>query len=173
MDVNLEKTMTPWRDDPRLKTHFHPDFPDDIQVIVHDGGLRTTDKPPEVVWVRVTGGCSPWYFGTVLNQPTYLLSVHQDSTIHFVAPEGGEYPLMVTEQYIRERPNWEIEPCLKCGLTELFDEPSELIKITFPDLHIPDGQPVMVTFSTFCGFCGGKLAVSSRIPGVKPEDIQT
>jgi len=162
------KPKTPWREDPKLRTRFHPDFPDDIQVLVHDGGLRTTDKRPEVVWVRVTDGCSPWYVGTVLNQPLDLLSVHQGSTIHFVVPQGGEYPLMVTEQYIRERPDWLIEPCQRCGLTELFDAPSKLIEITFPD-PVPDPPasekcPVMIIFSTFCGFCGGTLVVSSRTP---------
>jgi len=162
--MNSGKTMTPWRDDPKLRTRFHPDFPDDLQVLVHDGGLRTTDKQPELVWVRVSGGCSPWYFGTVLNQPIDLLSVHQGSTIHFVVPQGGEYPLMVTEQYIRERSDWTIEPCQKCGLTELFDAPSKLLEITFPDLHVAEGQPVMVTFNTYCGSCGGTLVVSSRTP---------
>ena len=89
VDVNLVNTITPWREDPKLTAHFHPDFPDDIQVVVHDGGLRTTDKHPELVWVRVMNGCAPWYSGTVLNQPTQLLTVHQGSTIYFVAPQGG------------------------------------------------------------------------------------
>lgn len=71
---------------------------------------------------------------------------------------------MVTEQYIRERPDWLIEPCERCGLTELFDEPSKLLKITFPDLHVAEGQSVMITFNTFCGFCGGTLVLSSRTP---------
>jgi hypothetical protein len=33
-----------WRDDPLLKGRFHPDFPDDLQVVVHDGGPRLTAK---------------------------------------------------------------------------------------------------------------------------------
>ena len=26
--------MTPWREDPKLQSRFHPDFPDDLQVLV-------------------------------------------------------------------------------------------------------------------------------------------
>jgi hypothetical protein len=162
--INCGKPITPWREDPKLQSRFHPDYPDDLQVLIHDGGLRTTDKQPELVWVRVCDGCSPWYSGTVLNKPLHLLSVHQGSTIHFVVPQGGEDILMVTGQYIQERPDWIIEPCDRCGLTELFDEPSKPLKITFPDLHVPEGRPVMITFSTFCGSCGGTLVVSSRTP---------
>jgi hypothetical protein len=46
---------TPWRALPALAGKFHPEHPDDLPVIVHDGGPRITRARPEAVWVRVTG----------------------------------------------------------------------------------------------------------------------
>ncbi len=40
-----------WREHPKLKGRFHPDHPDDLQVIAHDGGARITGNAPEAVWV--------------------------------------------------------------------------------------------------------------------------
>lgn len=55
-ESNEDQTMDnkPWRTDPALSGRFHPDYPDDLQVIVHDGGPRFTEKPPELIWVTVT-----------------------------------------------------------------------------------------------------------------------
>ena len=44
-----------WRSHPKLRGRFHPESPDDVQVLVHDGGPRITDRLPETVWVTVTG----------------------------------------------------------------------------------------------------------------------
>ncbi len=40
----------PWRSDPLLEGRFHPEYPDDLQVIVHDGGPRLTKNAPELMW---------------------------------------------------------------------------------------------------------------------------
>ena len=45
----------PWRDDPLLTGRFHPNHPDDLQVIVHEGGPRLSTSPPELIWVRLDG----------------------------------------------------------------------------------------------------------------------
>src|SRR5215471_14876033 len=37
---NLGTANMNWREHPLLKSRFHPEFPDDLQVIVHDGGPR-------------------------------------------------------------------------------------------------------------------------------------
>jgi hypothetical protein len=143
---------SPWRDHPRLKGKFHPEHPDDLQVIVHDGGPRLTERRPELVWVRVIGEQQGVFTGSVLNAPTQLLTVEQGDTIQFLVPRSGENPLMVRENYLRERPKWIIHPCNKCGLSELFDAPSDLIAAVFPN-RSADHAPVMLT--AFCAICGG------------------
>jgi hypothetical protein len=152
-----------WRGHPKLRGRFHPEAPDDLQVLVHDGGPRLTDRRPELVWVRVTGGEGDVFTGTVLNQPHQLVSVAQGSAIRFLVPEGGEHPLLVTEKYLRERPDWEVAvPCNRCGLTELFDAPSDLRRAVFP--HLPKDF-VQVAFTAFCGACGGTLLVKHKGAG--------
>jgi hypothetical protein len=42
-----------WRKDPDLKGRFHDSYPDDLQVLVHDGEPRRTSRQPELCWVRV------------------------------------------------------------------------------------------------------------------------
>jgi len=148
--------MTPWRDNPRLKGKFHPDFPDDIEVIVHDGGPHMTNHRPENIWVRVTGCQEQVYTGTVLNQPYQLDRVRLGSTIKFLAPEGGEHPVMVTDKYLSERDDWTIYPCTSCGLTELFDAPSDLIRVLFPPK--PENR-VLVSFTSKCGACADGVQV--------------
>ncbi len=141
-----------WRTHDKLKGRFHPEHPDDLQVIVHDGGPRITDRQPEAVWVTVTGCEGDIFTGRVLNQPTQLRTVQQDQEICFVAPLGSEYPVLVTDKYLRERSAWIIQPCRKCGFSELFDAPSDLMRAVFPNL--PDGA-VMEMFTSFCPLCGG------------------
>lgn len=145
-----------WRDHPRLKGRFHPDAPDDVQVLVHDGGPRLTDSSPEAVWVTVTGcDADDVFTGHVLNQPQQLESVVQGTEIKFIAP-SGDHLLMVTDRYLAERPMWIIQPCNQCGLDELFDAPSDLMRVIVPD--IPEGA-TMAMFTSFCGVCGGVQVV--------------
>jgi hypothetical protein len=44
-----------WREHAMLKGRFRSDYPDDLQVIVHDGGPQISRNEPEIVWVTVTG----------------------------------------------------------------------------------------------------------------------
>jgi hypothetical protein len=87
-----------WREHPRLERLFSPDYPDDLQVLVHDGGLGITKKRPELVWVTVTGMEGEVFRGRVLNQPYHLQTVSRGSEIRFVMPEGSEHPIMATEK---------------------------------------------------------------------------
>jgi hypothetical protein len=66
---------------------------------------------------------------------------------------------MVTDKYLRERGDWIIHPCRKCGFSELFDAPSDLIRVVFPNTP-PDAQ--MSMFTAFCPLCGGVQGVASR-----------
>lgn len=147
-----------WREHPKLKGHFLPDYADDLQVFVHDGGPRITGNGPEAVWVRVTGMDDEVFRGRVLNQPHHLSSVRRGSEIKFITADGAEFPVMVTDKYLAERGAWSIHPCQQCGLSELFDAPSDLLKVVFP--NAPAGQ--MAMFTALCPLCGGVQGVESK-----------
>jgi hypothetical protein len=148
-----------WRTHPKLKGRFLPEHPDDLQVIIRDGGPRITDRRPEAVWVTVTDCDGDVFAGRVLNLPSQLHTVRQGQQIRFIMPAGSEHPVLVTEKYLRERPSWTIHACQKCGLTELFDAPSDLMRIVFP--NVPEGA-VMESFTSFCPLCGGVQALEFR-----------
>ena len=156
-----------WREHPKLKGRFLSDHPDDLQVFVHDGGPRITRCAPEAVWVTVTGVEGEVFLGRVLNQPHNLRTVRQGSEIKFVMPDGSEHPVMVTDKYLRERGEWVIHPCSKCRMSELFDAPSDLMRVVFPNLP-PDGQ--MSMFTAFCPLCGGVQGVESKTNPAGAED---
>ncbi|QEL15476.1 hypothetical protein PX52LOC_02397 [Limnoglobus roseus] len=148
-----------WREHAKLKGRFMPDHPDDLQVFVHDGGPRLSRNPAEAVWVTVTGVDGEVFRGRVLNQPHNLRSVRQGSEIKFVVADGAEFPVMASDKYLREREAWVIHPCRKCGFSELFDAPSDLIRAVFPDTPA-DAQ--MSMFTSFCPLCGGVQGVESK-----------
>jgi hypothetical protein len=145
-----------WRSHPKLKGRFPLEHPDDLQVIVHDGGPRITDRRPEAVWVTVTGSDGDVFTGHILNEPKQLRTVQRGKQIRFVMPAGSDHPILVTDKYLRERPSWTIHPCRKCGLSELFDAPSDLMRVVFPNL--PE-DAVIETFTAFCPLCGGVQAL--------------
>ena len=150
---------SPWHEHPKLQGRLDADYPDDLQVIVHDGGPYTSNSGPELVWVRITGCQDEIFSGVVLNKPDQLQNISQGSEILFVVPEGGQYPLQVTPKYLQERPSWRLlMPCKKCGLTELFDPPSDLLATSFPNISA-DSLSQGFTFTTRCGSCGGGLVV--------------
>jgi len=147
-----------WRTHPALQGKLHPGQPDDLQVIVHDGGPRITSARPEAVWVTVTGQEGDVFSGKVLNVPHQLKTVRQGQAIRFVVDAGSDRAVMVTDKYLAERPRWKIVGCGKCGLGELFDAPSDLIRVTFPDLPA-DAQ--LDAFTAFCGLCGGVQTIEA------------
>jgi hypothetical protein len=80
-----------WRDDPRLAGRFHPEFPDDLRVVVGD----TLDGSSvwEVVWVSLRScddlGCR----GALLNQPDRVrLTRHQQVAFRFEHLVQGGLP---------------------------------------------------------------------------------
>jgi hypothetical protein len=153
---------TPWRDYPPLVGRFHPKFPDDIQILVHDGGYRFTKSQPEVIWARVIGLEDNVLRGEILNNPHQLKNIRQGDEILFIVPKGGDYPLLVSEKYLAEREDWVIRPCDKCGFDELFDAPSDFIDLVFHNLE--EGSTLEV-FSYFCNLCGGVQIVN--LPGIE------
>ncbi len=148
----------PWRRDPALRGRFHPRFPDDLQVLVHDGEPRRTGKRTEVCWVRVGADLGPapagggrLLAGVLLNQPHARTTIHAGDALRFLSAPGGAHPLLVTDAYLAERAAWELEPCPSCGLAEALDPPSVMARTRFPDLDA-DALPVM--FTAHCAACG-------------------
>ena len=43
-----------WRNLPQFAGRFHPEFTDDLEILIHDGGPRLTDCSAELVWGRIT-----------------------------------------------------------------------------------------------------------------------
>lgn len=150
-----------WRTHPSLKGKLHPEHPDDLQVIVHDGGPRLTQLHPEAVWVIITSFDDGLFSGRVLNTPTQLKSIQRDQTVRFLSDSGSPHPVMVTDKYLRERAHWKIGPCTTCGFAELFDAPSDLIRATFPNMP---ADAELEAFSAFCPLCGGVQTIESRKP---------
>ncbi len=152
--------MVPWREDPSFKGRFDPLYPDDLLVVVHEGGPQLTNRLPEIMWVRVLEKRWNSYLGMLLNQPHALETVGQGDHIMFMPAAGSRHPIRVTEKYLEERAGWDVRPCLQCGLSELFDPPSELIHEIFTEL--PANALTMGWFTSFCPFCGGFQLVSSK-----------
>jgi len=171
----------PWHTDSNFSGKFHPNHPNDIQVVVHDGEPRRTQRPPEACWVTLTGvhgalrvpvagpDAKPplqasqvrWeertvYTGKLLNVPKNLQTVRQGDTILVVYSPGLPCPLHVTPNYLAERPRWSVTPCNKCGADQTLDPMTIMAKTRFPDA--PAGM-TPVAFSAFCG-CGGTMMLA-------------
>ncbi len=153
----------PWRTDPGLQGRFHAQFPDDLQVLVHDGEPRRTGKRTELCWVRVVAeearlaapagageAATRIYVGELLNKPHGLSTVTAGERIRFVPAPGGRHPLYVTAAYLAERGEWDIAPCSSCGLAETLDPPTVMAQTRFPDA----GETAPVMFTAHCALCG-------------------
>lgn len=162
---------SPWHKDPLLAGKFHAAHPDDIQALVHDGDPRRTRRGPELCWVRivkidraptrrVSASFEPSrhvYVGELLNQPHTLQSVKRGDRIKLISVHGLPHPLHVTDDYLREREDWLITPCDKCGMSECIDPPSTMARVRFPDAP-PDVE--IQKFTSFCPHCGGIQALA-------------
>jgi len=148
-----------WRDDPLLRGRFYEGHPDDLEVVVHEGGPKTTRSTPEVMWVRVHAKRGTTYVGTLLNQPHQLKTVHSGDEILFVVRKGFEHPFRVTEQYVEDRKGWSVEPCGQCNLPELFDPPSVLAPSA---TKVPRPVAAGFAFVTVCPACRGQRFFSKR-----------
>lgn len=156
---------TPWRNDPLLSGKFHASYPDDIQVIVHAGGPRLSTIGPELMWVRLAAVAPQSrddrrvYLGGLLNRPHRLPDLNIGDILLVLPAAGSDHPIRTTEQYLEERLRYDVEPCDKCSLAELFDAPSALIAKVFP--NIPPGA-MMERFTSFCPRCGGVQQVVAK-----------
>lgn len=158
---------TPWREDPNLKGRFDPLYPDDLLVVVHEGGPQLSNRLPEIMWVRVLEKRRNSYLGTLLNHPHALETIDQGDYISFMMAAGSRHPIRVTDKYLEERTGWDVKPCAQCGMSELFDPPSELIHEIFNEL--PANAWALGWFTSFCPVCGGFQVVSSKKISVVDE----
>jgi hypothetical protein len=184
----------PWRADPDLAGRFHAQSPDDLQVLLHDGEPRRTQRTPEACWVKVRaidgvlrvpnlapGGSLPpapegvrWierrvYRGTLLNQPHALTQTRKDGDVLFVHAPGIPHPVQVRPDYLQERSRWAFVPCDRCGADQALDPPTVMARTRFPDA--PPGS-VPVAFTAFCP-CGGTMMVSALPEPVAAGAIPT
>ena len=153
-----------WHVHPKLKGRFRADHPNELLVIVHEGGPQLTSRRPEVVPVEVTGCEGEIFTGVILHQPIQLLTLRLGQRIRFVVPSAARFPVLVTEKYLQERSLWRIQPCKRCGFPELFDAPSELMALVLPNSTI--GQ--VRSFKTACALCGGPQSV---LPKAEQRDL--
>lgn len=160
--------MAIWHSDPALNGRFHPEFPNDVQVLVHEGSFRFTHARPEVMWARISdrvmikgaqGRRIGAYRAMLLNQPFELQTLHQQDEILLVGHAHYPYSIRVSELYLTERTDYDILPCNQCGLPELFDRISVLTATTFPDT--PSDQHLMM-FTSACPLCSGLLVVRHK-----------
>jgi hypothetical protein len=188
-------TTAPWHADPALAGRFHPDHPNDLQVMVHDGEPRRTKRTPEACWVTVTGvhgalrmpvapvDAKPplnvgqvrfeerlVYAGTLLNEPKQLATARKGDTVLFMTAPGVPHPVRVTEHYLAERGGWAVTACNQCGADQALDPPTIMARTRFPDA--PEGS-IPIAFTAFCP-CGGTMMlclVEGAAPpaGARPE----
>lgn len=170
--------MAVWHDDPALQGRFHEKYPDDVQLLIHNGSFRFTRNAPEVVWVRITsrmeferddGKQATAYKAHLLNQPHHLEGFEKGSEVLLLADTDYQYTVYATREYVLQRPDFEITPCNNCGLPELFDPVPRLIAHTFKGEAAEQMQQQIetgggVVFSSLCPMCGneGQLTVKSK-----------
>ena len=88
----------PWRTDPRLARRFHPDFKDDIQVVVPNPD-SANGKRREVIWVRMLAADSATgrFLAYSLNEPDDLRGLHEGDNLVFTWDAKG-YPVALTSE---------------------------------------------------------------------------
>lgn len=82
-----------WRENPKLRERFHPEYPDCIQVMGHRGGPRISDHTPGLVWIRVSSCEKDVFSGIRLESPSQLPEAPGGGEILFIVPAYPEYPL--------------------------------------------------------------------------------
>ena len=148
-----------WRDDEQLRGRLHAEYPDDLQVIVHDGNPRRSGHAPEAVWAPIVDSAGDHYVAVCLNRPQAVTAVGEGDTFRFRVSSTADLPFLVTNQYLADRAEWVVVPCGQCGFDELFDAPSELAAAFAA--QSPDGT-IVELFTQFCPLCGGVQTIGSR-----------
>lgn len=122
------------------------------------------------LWVR-----RGWTWGSCLDMYEEDSRPKAGERFRFIVPEGSPFPILVTDQHMRERSEWTITPSIKCGMSELFNTPSALMRLCFPALA-PDEKVEM--FTAFCPCAAGRrwcrrtsLRVEPSLLGTFPSQL--
>ena len=133
--------------------------PQRVLIIARHGAL-VKNREISLFWVEIFDFEKGVFSGKVLSSPGKGYPwIAIGSTVFFVAPEGWEYPVMVSERYSEEIELWNVGPCDKCGSVQLLDSPSELLLLQYPATRL-ETPPVM--FEAFCYLCGGKQILTIK-----------
>jgi hypothetical protein len=176
-----------WREDPDFVGRFHPEYPDDLQVVVHEGSWRFTKIQPELMWATLTsrlewthqdGKVGYVYKGVLINQPHQLTTLKLGDEILLRARKGYPYAVRMTHQTAMELDYAEITPCTKCGLPFMFDPPTAFIKSTYSGMidqlinEAPAGGGFVSTH--FCPVCGpaGQLFIKLKIAPLIVDNLR-
>ena len=155
-----------WENCAALLGRTHPNYPDDLQVVVHQGGPRFSSLPPEYIWVKIIGYDQGIFKGTIRNKPHNLTDYKLGSEILFHIPSNKSCkPVMLTQEVVHESKQWTVVPCTKGYNEILFDPPSKFVEKIFPNLGADNGPEA---FTYFCGICGGVMVVRAKGSGSDP-----
>ncbi|PQO43553.1 hypothetical protein [Blastopirellula marina] len=157
--------LHPWRSDPIIR-RVAVNYPlDQIEMLLHDGGLPLSQNKPEVCLVEIEAMPSPGLFqGKVRGTVEHLPNVQTGDNVQFVLSDAMECGVLVTKTMLNERSNWSVFPCKQCGFDELLAPPSKLIPALYPDLP---AEPQ--TFTSVCGLCGGEQFVTHGSLNIQPK----
>jgi hypothetical protein len=85
-------TDAPWREDVGLRGRFHPQWPDDLQVLIDDGG-----GPGELCWLRIVEAADAGtYVGQLMHPPHALTTVKEGDRLRFALAPGARHPRRLT-----------------------------------------------------------------------------
>lgn len=125
-----------------------------IQVIVHTPETADGDAPPEILQGIVTAARGPLLTVRLRESPEGLSGLAKGDTIRCLKRPELRHPLLVTEQYLRERTHSYVTACEDCGFPEAFEPPTVLA--------VAAGLDPAVTSATFtapCPLCEGTQMV--------------
>lgn len=164
-DSSSVDPLHPWRSNPILLRAAAKYPHDQIEVILHDGGLPLSTPRPEACLVEIEAMPAPGLFqGRVRGSVEQLQTVQQGDRVQFVLSEASECGVLISDAGWKERGEWTVFPCKECGFDELLIPPSQLLPALYPDLA---AVPQSVTGR--CGMCGGNQFMLHGLLNVQPK----
>lgn len=147
----------PWRDDPAMRAHGHPDLPDDFQATFYFWSAKRAEQ----MWVslRTADPAVGGYAGTLLNEPHTPGVLDRGATVSIRIAPGAGGPLWVSPTMRANLARWKVR-CNDCGFDMLMAPAEYIAEQQFPGS--PEGF-VPVAFTTRCNLCNGAAMVETRV----------
>lgn len=147
----------PWRDDPEMRRHSHPDLPDDFEAIFYFWSVGRAER----MWVslRVADPAVGGYAGSLLNQPYTPGVLNQGDAVTIRVAPGVAEPIWVSPTMRANLARWKVR-CNDCGFDMMMAPAEYIAEKQFP--NAPDGF-VPVAFTTRCDLCKGTAMVETRV----------